>query len=90
VTGRYNYTQCSHALFGDDSLVYRPEWLERAKEAAESAGWFWKSHNLNELADRNDPRAITMVVTGWDGTGDGMKVGFAQRCERLARAIMIL
>lgn len=90
VTGRYNYQKCSKALYGDDSLVYRPEWLERAKDAAESAGWFWKAHNLNEFADRNDPRGITMVVTGWDGSGDGVKVGFEQRCERLRRAILIL
>lgn len=90
VTGRYNYTKCSHALYGDDTLVYRPEWLERARDAAESAGWFWKSHSLNDLADRNDVRAITQVVTGWDGSGDGARVGFAQRCERLRRAILIL
>jgi putative chitinase len=90
VTGRDNYTRCSKAIYGDDTLVYRPEFLERAKDAADSAGWFWHANGLSDYADRNDIHAITMKVTGWDGTGDGAGVGFAQRCQRLARAILIL
>jgi len=90
VTGRSNYTRCSHALLGDDTLLYRPEFLEKPEYAAQAAGWFWHENKLSELADRNDIHTITMKVTGWDGTGDGAGVGFPQRCERLRRAILIL
>lgn len=90
VTGRENYTRCSKALCGDDTLVYRPEFLEQPKYAAEAGGWFWHDRNLNELADRDDIHGITMKVTGWDGTGDGLAVGFDQRKTRLERALLVL
>lgn len=51
VTGRANYLKCSMALFGDDRLIQFPELLEDPVNACRSAGWFWKSHGLNELAD---------------------------------------
>lgn len=89
VTGRDNYTRCSKAIYGDDTLVYRPEFLERPWDAAQAGGWYWHANKLSEYAQRNDVHAITMKVTGWDGTGDGAGVGFAQRCERLRRAILI-
>lgn len=90
VTGRTNYTRCSKALCGDDTLVYRPEFLEQPKYAADAGGWYWHDRNLNEFADRGDIHAITMKVTGWDGTGEGLAVGFAQRKERRDRALLIL
>ena len=51
VTGRANYLKCSQALFGDDRLLQFPELLEDPALACRSAGWFWQSHGLNELAD---------------------------------------
>lgn len=51
ITGRENYRKCSMALFGDDRLIQFPELLEDPVYACRSAGWFWKSRRLNELAD---------------------------------------
>lgn len=90
VTGRDNYARCSAAIYGDGTLLYRPEFLEQPTDAAQSAGWFWYANRLSDLADLNDIHAITMKVTGWDGFGDGVGVGYTQRCERLRRAILIL
>ena len=62
ITGRSNYRDCGDAL-GVDLLV-EPELLERPDLAARSAGWFWDSRNLNELADRGDARGITKRING--------------------------
>ena len=62
ITGRANYRDCGNALGVD--LLGQPELLERPVLAARSAGWFWISRNLNELADRGDVRAITKRING--------------------------
>ena len=62
ITGRANYIACGDALGVD--LVGEPGLLERPDLAARSAGWFWESRNLNELADRGDARAITKKING--------------------------
>jgi len=52
ITGRANYKACSLALYDNDStLIQEPELLEQPLPASRSAGWFWKSHGCNELAD---------------------------------------
>ena len=62
ITGRDNYRACGDALGVD--LVDEPELLERSDLAARSAGWFWDSRHLNELADRGDARGITKRING--------------------------
>jgi putative chitinase len=62
ITARKNYTDCSKALNLD--LIKNPELLEQAALAFRSAGWFWNSRNLNELADREDIIAITKKING--------------------------
>ena len=89
LTGRANYARCSLALLNDDQLVYRPDMLEQPDAAALSAGWFWDDKNLSDLADVDDIRGITMLITGWRGTGDGANVGFAQRVANLTQAKVI-
>ena len=64
ITGRTNYARCSLALFGDTRLVDKPELLEQPTAAARSAGWFWKTHGLNELADVGDFLEITKRING--------------------------
>lgn len=49
ITGRANYAACGAALGLD--LIAEPELLEQPGNACRSAGWFWKTHRLNELAD---------------------------------------
>jgi putative chitinase len=64
ITGTDNYKTCSEALFGDDRLLQFPELLEDPVNACRSAGWFWKSHGLNELADAGDFMRITRRING--------------------------
>ena len=69
VTGRANYTACMLAL--DIDCVKRPALLEQPMNAARSAGWFWKTHGLNALADAGDQRAVTRRINGgYNGLAD--------------------
>ena len=62
LTGRDNYARCGFAI-GEDFLS-NPDRLLMPVNAALSAGWFWASHRLNEIADRGDVAAMTRVVNG--------------------------
>jgi putative chitinase len=62
ITGRYNYNLCGNAL--KLPLLDQPELLERPLYASLSAGWFWKDHGLNELADEKKFEKITKVING--------------------------
>lgn len=65
ITGRANYASCSLALYGDKGLLLRtPALLETPEPACRSAGWFWKSHGLNELADAGEFEKITRRING--------------------------
>lgn len=62
ITGRANYIACMLALGID--CVEHPELLENPINACRSAGWFWKSHGLNELADAGNQVAVTRRING--------------------------
>lgn len=62
ITGKANYRGCGDALAVD--LVAEPGLLERTDLACRSAAWFWKTHGLNELADKEDFRLITKRING--------------------------
>jgi putative chitinase len=68
ITGRANYLACGAALGVE--LIDTPERLEDPDLAARSAGWFWSTRKLNELADAGDFRKITRRINGgyngWD------------------------
>lgn len=64
LTGRWNYERCGHAI-GENLIMY-PERLKMPVNAALSAGWFWATNGLNELADRSDVKAMTKVINGGD------------------------
>ncbi|MQA39042.1 glycoside hydrolase family 19 protein [Rugamonas aquatica] len=81
ITGRANYTAAGAALGLD--LVHYPEILEQPAHAARSAGWFWKTHGLNALADAGDQVAVTRRVNG--GTN-----GLADRLALFAVAQKVL
>lgn len=85
VTGRDNYLKCSEALFGDDRLLHFPELLEDPLHACRSAGWYWKRHRLNELADGGMAEfgIITRKING--GTN-----GMADRLALYRKALEVL
>lgn len=81
ITGRANYTACGEALALP--LVEQPELLETPINACRSAGWFWKTHGLNELADKGDFLLITKRING--GTN-----GYADRMAYYQRAQQVI
>lgn len=81
LTGRANYDKCGEAI-GED-LLNRPERLLLPVNAALSAGWFWKSHGLNDIADRADVVQMTKVINGGD-------IGLAERTALFNQAMGVL
>ncbi|UOF80916.1 chitinase A [Caudoviricetes sp.] len=81
ITGRKNYSDCSAAIGRD--VVASPELLETPELAARSAGWFWSSRKLNDIADRGDFLLVTKRING--GTN-----GFADRQAYYKRASEVL
>lgn len=77
VTGRDNYRRCGDAL--GLPLEKYPEQLEIPENAARSAGWYWKTHGCNEIADAGDFRQLTRRING------GLN-GLDDRQGRLMRA----
>lgn len=66
VTGRANYAACAAAL--DLPLLDQPELLEKPMPAARSAGWFWKSRNLDAIDDFE--RLTRRINGGVNGLAD--------------------
>jgi len=80
LTGRANYTRCGAAI-GED-LANRPDRLLMPVNAALSAGWFWATNGLNEVADRGDIRTMTRIVNGGAN-------GLAQRTALYGQAMEV-
>lgn len=68
ITGRTNYAACGKAL--GLALLVTPSLLEVPAGACRSAGWFWQTHGLNELADTDQFFAITKRINGGYTHGD--------------------
>lgn len=83
ITGRRNYEACSLGLFGDTRLLDEPELLEDFKNAADSAGWYWKVRGLNAVADAGDFEQVCRKING------GLN-GYDLRCKYLVRAKLAL
>lgn len=62
ITGRANYACVADAL-GEDFITY-PALLETPKWAALSAGLFWATRGLNDLADAGEFDQITRRING--------------------------
>jgi putative chitinase len=62
LTGRFNYRRAGEVLGLD--LEARPELAAQPNVGCLVAGWSWQTHQLNDLADRKDFRAITRRING--------------------------
>jgi len=62
ITGKFNYQALSNELNAD--FIEHPDLLEKFPYACLSAGWYWNSRNLNELADNDDFLMITKKING--------------------------
>lgn len=78
ITGRANYEAVSAAL--GISFTADPAKLEVPEYAALSAGWFWHTHGLNSLADRDAFGTITKIINGgYNGLDDRIVSWLAAR-----------
>jgi putative chitinase len=81
ITGRANYKAVSDAL--DYDFISNPEALELPGPACYSAGWFWYTRGLNQLADIDAFEKITRRING------GLN-GYVDRCKHWQTALQVL
>lgn len=63
-TGRRNYTDLSHGMFGDERLLESPELLGQLPLLIDSAIFYWKARRIGPHAQRNDAITVTKLVNG--------------------------
>ena len=80
-TGHANYYHAGQSLGVD--FVMEPDLVASPKYAALTAGFFWSTHGLNELADKQDHKSITKRING------GF-IGLAEREEHTRMALAVL
>lgn len=83
ITGRANYSAYNSSKYCKGDVLTNPELLEKPLGAVKSSMWFWLTHNLNKLADKDDIVKITKTING--GTN-----GLAQRKAYLEKAKKVL
>ncbi len=64
LTGKANYEAASIAVYGDDRFVKNPDLVRQYEDGFLTAGWFWSSHGLNELADSDSFTKVTGIING--------------------------
>lgn len=93
VTGRDNYKACSLALFGDNRLLTNPDLLVAPQFACMSAGWYWSSRDLNDLADRIIPGNLALFTKTYKAITrkiNGGLLGYDDRVTYYDRAMAAL
>lgn len=69
LTGKDNYAAFS--LKANNNALLEPDLVAQPELAAESAGWFWATNDLNKWSDTGDVRAVTRRVNGgFNGLAD--------------------
>jgi putative chitinase len=81
LTGHSNFFHAGKALGVD--FVMEPELVRTPKYAAQTAGWFWQTQNLNQYADSRDFLTMTKRING--GT-----IGLEDRIKHITHAIAVL
>jgi putative chitinase len=81
LTGRDNYTRFAkdYGMTAEEAAT----WVETKEGALASALWFWKTNNLNPIADTGNVAALTKKINGGD-------IGLADRQARYAKAMAAL
>ena len=81
LTGHSNFYHAGQALGVD--FVMQPELVRTPMYAAQTAGWFWQTHKLNQYADSGDFVTMTKRING--GT-----IGLEDRIKHINHALHIL
>lgn len=83
-TGRKNFGDTSVAICGDaDTLLNNPELIVEPRYASESAGYYWDSRGLSELAARGAFEEIVRKI-------QGALLGLEHRLVYLNRAVDVV
>jgi predicted chitinase len=82
ITGRYNYKKYGDLLGVD--LINQPELAAKPEAAFATAGLFWKSNGLNELADKAQFVTITRRINGGTNGLEDRKRYYARAKDVLA------
>lgn len=64
ITGRANYKKYGDSLRLDFTHDWKWRLVAEPFYAADSAAWFWETHGLNELADKDEFTKITKIING--------------------------
>jgi len=64
LTGFENYSKFNKSDVCTEDVITHPEKVAKFPLNQISSMWFWETHNLNALADRDDCEAITRVING--------------------------
>ncbi len=81
ITGRYNYGKYGDLISVD--IVNNPTIASTPQIAFSTAGVYWQTNGLNELADQQDFETITKRING------GLN-GYEDRCKYYDRAKQVL
>jgi putative chitinase len=81
LTGHSNFYHAGQALGVD--FVMQPELVRTPMYAAQTAGWFWQTHKLNQYADKSDFLTMTKRING--GT-----IGLEDRIKHINHALHVL
>jgi len=81
LTGHSNFYHAGTALGVD--FVMEPELVRTPKYAAQTAGWFWQTHKINQHADGRDFVTMTKRING--GT-----IGLDDRIKHINQALAVL
>ena len=81
LTGHSNFYHAGQALGVD--FVMQPELVRTPMYAAQTAGWFWQTHKLNQYADSGDFVTMTKRING--GT-----IGLDDRIKHINHALEVL
>jgi putative chitinase len=82
LTGRANYTSFATAI-AKPEIIENPSLVATPEYACLSAGWFWSTRKLNDLADKGDYDTMTKRING--GT-----LGLAERKANIQKALAVL
>lgn len=81
LTGHAGYFHAGKALGVD--FVMEPDLVATPKYAALTAGWFWSTHNCNNLSEACDWTGLTKKING--GT-----IGLADRIKHIEHGLHVL
>jgi len=82
LTGKANFTAFANAV-KDEAITKDPSLVKTPKYACLSAGWYWNTRKLNDLADKGEYQLITKRINGGD-------IGSAERTIKTKQVLDIL